>query len=206
MSDQNEDKGKMDRRMVKGDETYQALILSAMEIISESGISRISAAKLADRAKVSKSNVFHHFKTVQEIPEVVLNQMFSEMNLRMIFTDDKDLKENLIGFGEKYFKWSEVSKDKIRCFFSFYHEGLFQKRYHDILQVYLTESRRVLKKQIELEGVPPTLAATYAAQIIATLDGMGMQMLIDEDMQTYVGIWELQIDMIMGQIVRDREN
>ena len=54
----------MDQRKAKGEETKQKIIESAIQIVSLEGIKGLSAKKVADNAGISKSNVFHHFKSL----------------------------------------------------------------------------------------------------------------------------------------------
>ena len=45
----------------------QRVIRAAADLFSELGYDAVSVAAIADRAGVSKANIFHHFKTKQDL-------------------------------------------------------------------------------------------------------------------------------------------
>ena len=82
--------------MEKGDETYTRILTSAIDLISENGISGISASKLSTLSNVSKSAIFYHFKTTQDILKSIkipsfLHEVFGkestiiELTLTLVF-------------------------------------------------------------------------------------------------------------------------
>ena len=68
----------MDRRLEKGNETKEKILNTALLIISEEGLKGLSAKKIADRAQISKSNIFHHYTSVDNLLEVILKNLFAD--------------------------------------------------------------------------------------------------------------------------------
>jgi AcrR family transcriptional regulator len=190
---------KQDKRILRGYETNHTMIKCAMDMIAESGVGSLSASKLAARAGISKSNIFHHFPSLKDIPEAVLHYIFNEMRQSTDLSEDKSLCESLCIIGESYFKMFFNSQKWLRCFFSFYHEGLFHKEYKDILTHYLNESKfhiaEVIKGQAK-KKISDEKANLYASILVVTLDGMGMQMLLLEDCAAYLELWKEQVELI----------
>ena len=60
--------------MGKGEETRQAILDEALALSSQVGISGLSIGSLADRAGMSKSGLFAHFGSKEELQIAVLRQ------------------------------------------------------------------------------------------------------------------------------------
>lgn len=74
--------------------------LAAEELFSEQGYDAVSMSAIAERAGVSKANVFHHFKTKRELYLAVLKRAARESTrlLDDMAHDDGDLEERLRRF------------------------------------------------------------------------------------------------------------
>lgn len=192
-----------DKRMEKGDETYTRILTSSIDLISESGISGISASKLSALSNVSKSAIFYHFKTTQDIPEAVLKLIFSKLNNPIDDSNNENLVEFLSNLGTSVIKISDEYVKIYKSFFSFYHESMFKETYQKIMGEYLKSSKDKLSEQIRILSKKPLSekeATALSALVIATLDGIGMHMLIGGDRAEYLKAWELQVKFICDML------
>ena len=188
-----------DKRLAKGEETYNKILLSAIDIISESGISGITASKLSSLSQVSKSNIFHHFKSTQEIPEAVLKMIFNELIRPIDDTTIENLDEFLKYLGSSIAYVSEEYKKIYKSFFSFYHESMFNETYKKIMSDYLNTSKISLIHQIKKYSRKPLTdeeICTISTLIIATLDGIGLHTLMQGGNDEYLEAWNLQVKFI----------
>ena len=60
--------------MAKGDETLQRILQEGLELASLQGLAGVSLAPLADRAKLSKSGLFAHFRSKEDLQLKLLEQ------------------------------------------------------------------------------------------------------------------------------------
>lgn len=188
-----------DKRLVKGEETYHRILLSAIDIISESGISGITASKLSSLSQVSKSNIFHHFKSTQEIPEAVLKMIFDELIRPIDDTNFESLDEYLKYLGSSIANVSEEYMKIYKSFFSFYHESMFNETYKKIMSDYLYTSKINLVNQIKKYSRKPLTDAelyTISMLILSTLDGIGLHILMQGGNNEYLEAWNLQVKLI----------
>lgn len=192
-----------DKRLEKGDETYGRILISAIDLISESGVAGISASKLSKLSNVSKSAIFHHFKTTQEIPEAALNLIFS----KLIKPIDDSTFENLVGFlnnlGLSTINISEEYRKVYKSFFSFYHESMFNTTYQKIMGDFLKTSKASLTDQIKKFSRKPLSdeeANAFSTLIIATLDGIGMHILMGGEKDEYLKAWEFQVNFLCNML------
>ena len=190
----------IDKRLVKGEETYHRILLSAIDIISESGISGITASKLSSLSQVSKSNIFHHFKSTQEIPEAVLKMIFDELIRPIDDTNFENLDEFLKHLGSSIAYVSEEYMKIYKSFFSFYHESMFNETYKKIMSDYLYTSKNNLMQQIKRYTRKPLTEReiyTISMLILSTLDGIGLHTLMQGgNNNEYLEAWNLQVKLI----------
>lgn len=192
-----------DKRLVKGEETYHRILLSAIDIISESGISGITASKLSSLSQVSKSNIFHHFKSTQEIPEAVLKMIFDELIRPIDDTNFESLDEFLKNLGSSIAYVSEEYMKIYKSFFSFYHESMFNETYKKIMSDYLNTSKVNLMNQIKKYSRKPLTDEelyTISMLILSTLDGIGIHILMQGGSNEYLEAWNLQVKLICNWI------
>jgi AcrR family transcriptional regulator len=192
-----------DKRLEKGDETYNRILISAVDLISESGIRGITASKLSTLSNVSKSNIFHHFKTTQEIPEAVLNLIFSELIRPIDDSEVESLDEFLNYLGSSVINISKEYKKVYKSFFSFYYEGMFNETYQKILRDFLQTSKEGLTTQIKInsrKSLSDQEADAFSTLIIATLDGIGLHILMEEEREEYLKAWDLQVKFICNTL------
>ena len=192
-----------DKRLEKGDETYIRILTSAIDLISENGISGISASKLSTLSNVSKSAIFYHFKTTQDIPEAVLKLIFSKLIKPIDDSKNESLVQFLSHLGSSVIDISDEYIKVYKAFFSFYHESVFNETYQKIMGDFLKTSKDSLSDQIKkLSKKPLSDKDTNAisALIISTLDGIGMHILIGGEKEEYLKAWELQVEFICNML------
>lgn len=192
-----------DKRLLKGEETYNRILLSAIEIISESGISGITASKLSIVSNVSKSNIFHHFESTSEIPKAVLNMIFQELMKPIDEQNVNGLDDYLNSLGSFMLNISDEYKKIYKVFFSFYHESMFSEIYQKILRDYLNASKDDLAKQIKRysrKSLTDQETNTISTLILTTLDGIGLHFLMEGDENEYLKVWNLQVQFICNSM------
>lgn len=188
-----------DKRLAKGEETYNKILLSAIDIISESGVSGITASKLSALSQVSKSNIFHHFKSTQDIPEAVLKLIFNELIRPIDDSTIENLDEFLKYLGSSIVSVSEEYKKIYKSFFSFYHESMFNETYGKIMNDYLDTSKISLIHQIKRyskKSLTDHELCAISTLILATLDGVGLHILMQGRNDEYLESWNLQVKFI----------
>lgn len=188
-----------DKRLEKGDETSAVIIMSAMEIISQYGLSGISATKLSALSNVSKSTIFYHFNNIQEIPKAVLQLIFSSLLKPIEEREEDDMASFLDRIGSSFIIQMNENIKLYKSFFSFYHESMFHADYRELMDDFLKTSKRNLAaviKKLSQTDITDSEAAQTAALIVAALDGIGMHILLGGDQDEYLAAWQLQVQSI----------
>lgn len=179
----------MDKRAMKGEETYRNILNSTLDIISKEGIGGVSAAKVSQGAGISKSSVFHHFKSVNEILTAALNKMIDIMVNEVRSVQSSTLADMLHSFEGTLFNESEDFKKLERVFLAFYSESMFQKAYKEIFNKFLADTKNELIKALVRVGLQKENAKKLAQIMIAVLDGLGIQMILTNERSECYESW-----------------
>ncbi len=182
----------MDQRRAKGEETKQKIIEAAIEIVSTQGIKGLSAKKVADNAGISKSNVFHHFKSVDDILLAMIAGLCETMTAALRDHNFTSLEPFLQTMGSSTFSLSDQELAYYRVLFAFYDDAVFHERYKEQLLTIKNEFAKYLKTMIlEIEGVE--ISTELSEMITMDLDGLGLHYLIECDTEKFKKIWDLKV-------------
>lgn len=173
---------------MRGEETYLRIINSTLDIISEQGIGGVSAAKVSQGAGISKSNVFHHFKSVDEILLATLNTVIDRMIGETKRGDVRTLSDLFDSLGRALFQEDGDSTRIEKAFFAFYNESVFHDPYREIFRGFLEESLHELENTLTRAGVENP--GQLPRLIIAMLDGLSIQLMITGDKGRGHEAWE----------------
>ena len=86
-----------DGRKERGCKTREKILASALQILGESGHEGLTSQALIEKAGISKGNLYHHFKTLDEVPvaafEAILEELQSlvDVNFDMVEWNEKHL-------------------------------------------------------------------------------------------------------------------
>lgn len=192
------DENKQDKRLIKGEQMRQAIMESAIEMISSEGIEHVSAAKIAAVIGTSKSNVFHHYKTREAILLGVHDYIYEGFKSSFA-TDATNLKTYMTGLGEALFG-SHESLHIYKAFYAFYNEGLFNPTFRERL----TESTAHLLDSIEYEltrlckdqGIKDSdlneRIKIVSHSLLCFLDGAGLHYMLNPELVYLKEAWKLQ--------------
>lgn len=187
-----------DKRIEKGEQTRARILREAISLIAEKGIKEVSAAKLAKATGVSKSNIFHHFKSIDEILLSVLDVIFDDF-LEQLKVEHRNLDEFLQSLGQIFFHVPEEHLKTFKAFFSFYHEGLFHSEYQKALILCSDQMIKLLCKHLTRlvsNSMAQETIESIATILLTTLDGIGLHYLLNKKGTRYTQAWQLQVQMI----------
>lgn len=183
-----------DQRIIKGNETKRHIINASMKIISEEGIEGLSAKKVADLSKISKSTIFHHYSSVEGILDEIFESMLSYLVEPVKTQKAPTLEDFLLFLGESIYSLSDEDKLTYSVLLNFYISCLHNKKYRSALikakeemidAIAVQLSRYTSRKKEYLRKV--------SEMMIMTLDGYGLHFLLDSDSKTFKEIWALQV-------------
>ena len=172
-------------------EKYTAIINAAFKIFARDGLQKGKIADIAQAAGVGKGTVYEYFHSKDDIFRAILNQFFDliqtgleEVN-RLTLPADKKIFM-ILGMNLDWFKTTTPAEMLIMT--EIWAQGL--RRYHagqpdnNIITRYRTiqELGTTILEQGVAEGVfRPLDSETMALLLMATLDGLGLHYLINQN-------------------------
>lgn len=183
-----------DKRINKGEQTRANILRTAVEIIAENGLKDVSTAKLATAAGVSKSTIFHHFKTNDELLVSALNLVFEELLASMKIEEYRDVEHFLDTLGHTIIYVSDDELAYIKAFLSFFHEGIFNSTYREVLVSYAGQMNELFRKQLTQlapKSIDQGTIDSVSKLLLPMMDGIGYHYLLNGDSEKYEQLWKL---------------
>ena len=180
----------MSPRIVDKEAKKNQIIHAALQVFAKNGIAKSKMIDIADAAGVGKGTIYEYFRSKEDIFAEAYQAMFAGMSemleKALSETDDPRKKlDSLINISLNFF--GHDSRDFAAVMMDFWAEGVRTKNEKmieliDLKQIY--KEYRDLIGAIVQEGInrgifKKTDVQSYAAIIIAALDGIFLQMIID---------------------------
>lgn len=196
-----------DLRIVKGQEMKKNIIHASIEILAKEGVEAISAKKIADTLNTSKSNIFHHFKSVESILDEVFDTILSYMIDPIIGHNFKSVKELMMFIGQGIYNLSTEERTVYIVTFQFYITSLYNSEYQNNLLKQKEKIIQVITNQLlKLSGSDEDTCKIVSEMILMTLDGYGLSALLDNNHHHYKKLWEININYWCELLAEKGEN
>ncbi len=182
--------------------TADRILYAAMEIISESGLKGLSASKLANTVKISKSTVFHYYKKMDDIPSLILERLYNQIINPIQENHYENVGLYLKALGNSSFSANEQHITIYKAFASLYQASMHDDTLQQIVQnCYQKFSLMVFTKLHSLcsNHIEDNTLKTLTDLILMSLDGIGMNYLIHHNQTQAKSAWELFVDLIIEQ-------
>jgi AcrR family transcriptional regulator len=185
-------------------DTKKKIIFSALELLSEGGYEAFTAQNIINKAGISKGALYHHFKSIDEIPvEVIKHLRKSKVYLPPV---KLDLFYNLEDYLNQYFNYFiETSKKPDILSISLYYsqKSLINDEYRenkncltdDLLDYHKNTIRFFYSKTIPDEILDPIVSL-----IVFTTEGITSHSFMYKDIDKFKNTWNLLIKTIKNEL------
>jgi AcrR family transcriptional regulator len=193
ISERGADMMREDLRIRKGRESKEKIIHVAMQLIAEEGMEGLSAKKIADRAGLSKSNVFHHFSSVEQILDTLFEEMLQSTVTPILSFQGSSLEAFLQSLGESIFRSDEQQRLAHQALLGYYAASLYKQEYQFRLFKAKQDMLAAIAAQLKQYSQQDNQTIERVAQmILITLDGYGLHHLLEAEEQNVEQLWTLQ--------------
>lgn len=190
-----------DKRRIKGEETKQKIINASIDIIAHEGLQGLSATHIAARANISKSSVFHHFSSIEEIPDLIVSSLCTLMTEGIV--SDESVHAFFETIGEHTFLLDGQPFIHYRVLQAFYYEALYSGRYKEKINGLKLEFMDYIVDSVEkMEGI--RIPLSLAELIVVELDALALHFFLEEDREKYLNLWRLNAQVYIQHIKRMR--
>jgi AcrR family transcriptional regulator len=189
----------VDQRKLKGDETKSNIIQAAISIVAVEGTNGLSAKKISDIVGISKSNVFHHFGSVDGIMEEIMDGI-SASYLEPTKPGDYDSLEVFFQtLGSMTFDLKEEELVHYKVLYAFYNDMMFQEKFKNQMSEVKLSFAEYLKDSIyTIEKI--RIHQDLAEIIAIDLDGLGLHYLIELDSEKFLRLWCIKSKIYIDEI------
>ena len=174
-------------------DTRAAIIEAAVAILGETGPAGLTASALTRAVGISKATLFHHFRTVDEIPLVALEHL--ALQLKAFSAPPKKPSQPAIeALGEATDRLVERQRAFLNAYFVFFAKALFDETLREKLAVCGEQSRAMIAELVRtnLEGAKTARDVDDFVNLIAImLDGLALHLLIAKDKRPLLRAWSL---------------
>lgn len=193
----------IDKRLAKGDRMREQLLLTAIRLIAHGGLEALSAARLASACGISKSNIFHHYKTIDAVL-LAVNDLVVQMILEAIDFEAPTLDAYLEQLLSGMISFNADTRMLYKSFFALYNRSLFDPQFNATLRTCTQQIQDVLAKRLyshalrsgdvwvdihQIELAPANIKSilqgvqessrTCALSLLVFMDGLSLQLLHD---------------------------
>ncbi|MCR6111460.1 TetR/AcrR family transcriptional regulator [Bacillus sp. A301a_S52] len=185
-----------DLRKKKGIETKNRIRSSTTTILAREGMSGLSAKKIADEAGISKSNLFHHYRSIDDILIDLFESITSETAHALSNFEFQTLEEFFHMLGELTLQLSVEKEETFIAMFHYFNFALTNPDYKDRIEKLKQHLMNIFSGYIRsIEPIPQATLANIAESIVITLDAFGMHYSLDRDKQKFLHQWNIQSDL-----------
>lgn len=174
------------------DLTRSLIVNSAIQIISQGGLSALTAGRLIEQAGISKGGLYHHFRTMQEVEVEVLERLLQNLSMEVNGYPDPKTHIEFLELLEKMM-FDNLLKDaeNAKALFAFMSEAANNPKVKVLLRTLSDDL--VLNWQRQLSILSPavsTASLNNTAQIISTIHiGLMTRFFITEDQTSLKQYW-----------------
>lgn len=170
-------------------ETKTAILQAAIALLGRAGADGFSASALAAETGVSKATLFHHFKSMDDIPIEALD-LLSDQALAFDLPADAGLAEFLEEIGEISFNILEARRGFLQAYFTFVSKAMFDPRLKAKMQISLNGAKAQVQELLSIYVPDPTRARDLTNMVMILLDGGMMHILLLQNEAEVRAMWD----------------
>lgn len=179
---------------MKNESMKDQIALSALALVAKEGLVGLSAKKIADQLQISKSNVFHHYPTLDLLKEKLLSDLLEQLLSwpEDAFSEAQTLDAFLEQLLKALIQMDETEKLGYAALLQFHTACLYDVTYRTPFLKAKEKAVSDLCKILSRYSVAaPLCLGRVAESIVMTLDGMGLHYLLEGDADRIRATWAI---------------
>jgi len=185
-------------------DTRRRILECTIRLLGTQGPQAFSAAALAQELGVSKATVFHHFPTLDSIPQEAFELLFEDF-VQWQLPQGMTLKQLLDRLGKMTFQMLEQRGDFLRAYYVFFGRAMFDDRLRERLANYLAEVNESIAAQFVQVGLKKKDARRVANMALLMLDGISLHLLASHSGGELRRSWTAFSSMVFKEISSEQE-
>lgn len=181
-----------DQRLEKGERTRRSILGAAVELIGQKGLKAFTAQALAERARISKAALYHHFETLEEILPLSVKVLWELYEKVLGGPRPPTLRAYLQRLGRVSTDPKLMSDPIGRASMELYRASFFNAPLRKAMAGLLAQGRRRLREDLEAYGRTPAerRRARQAVDWLMPLgDGLQLYLPLTQDSRSARRAW-----------------
>lgn len=182
------------RAMTKRD-TRSAILEAAIEIMGTEGYEGLTASRLAAAASISKANLFHHFRTLDDVPiaafEVIANQIVAAP-----LPENGTAHDFIAAMGEVALATLADRRGFYAAYVSFLTRAVFDPRLHESVRASLIRSKAEVQRAIAARIGDDATARKLTDLTLVIMDGAMLHILLIDNQEDIRAMWDHYLTLI----------
>jgi AcrR family transcriptional regulator len=192
-------------RTKAGDRTRAAILDSAIRLLGRAGPDGFSASAVANEAGVSKATVFHHFRSIEEIPLLALDRFWAS-SLSRDSSEFASARAWLLELGNQLVSLTGRRRTLLRAHFVFLMKAMFDSKLQRLLTSMSAQMHKLTVKELSrrLPGrVSEKEIETATHMLEMVLDGMLIGLAVNHNpraVEITRRAWRRFLDLLLREI------
>lgn len=174
------------------DLTRSLILKSATDIISTDGLAALTAGRLISQAGISKGGLYHHFKTMHQVENEVLERLIENFLIKMSAYPKPELAQGLLDLIEQeVFECFAANERVSRALYAYISEAANNSDVRLLLRK-MTDDLAVmrLKQLTDLYPCADTVCLNNAVQVILSIQmGLMARSFLSNDRNSFEHDW-----------------
>jgi AcrR family transcriptional regulator len=174
-------------------DTRVAIIEAAVRILGRAGADALSASSLTREVGISKATLFHHFRSIDEIPLLALEHL--ALQLQAFAPPEKAVRGDAIeAMGEGTRALIGQHRDFLNAYFVFFSKALFDPALRKRLAECGGDARAMIRRIVDAGAVAAARERDkddIVNMIAIMLDGVALHLLLFDDQKPIMRAWSL---------------
>ncbi|MGV3525215.1 MAG: TetR/AcrR family transcriptional regulator [Candidatus Sericytochromatia bacterium] len=182
--------------------TRDKILQATLELLSEGGQEALTASSLIQRAGISKGSLYHHFRSIDDIPLETLDYALRNLMPDLQPADYPDISAFLTAFGPAHLRICAQEKH-FSMFYFFYQKALQDQRYREAIHTMVERYNSYLSRCLQhycVQSVPDSVLLQLVVPLLATLDAIGSFEAMFKAGKAYYPGWELMVDVVCERL------
>lgn len=188
----------------KSHETKKKIIFSALELLAKGGYEAFTAQNIINKAGISKGSLYHHFKSIDDIPvEAIKHLISSKKYVPSVKLDLFYSFEDYLNHYYNYFIENSKKTDILSISLYYNQKSLHNEEYRVNKNCLTNDLFEYHKNTIQFfysKTIPDEIISPLIALIIFTTEGITAHSFMYQNPDKFKSTWGLLIKTIQNEL------
>ncbi|MBL6989521.1 MAG: TetR/AcrR family transcriptional regulator [Bacteriovoracaceae bacterium] len=202
----------MKKREIQAGETRRKILQAALLILGTKGQQGFTASALCQEAGISKGNLYHHFKSLDEVPFCAMEIFIEEFEVLIPTDKFRSPQKYLCVVGSALLDYIKQHEQLFTAYLFYYEKALVDENYKGMMQKMMNSYMQYIEDALSRFYPKRVIGKDYwdraVLDLAIMLDCMYLYLLILGDEERFKKMWHYHAQLItddLSQRVKNRK-